>query len=617
LTDHEKRIKELRKKAMGLPLNPGVYIMHDKTGKIIYIGKAKALKNRVSQYFGSEKNHDGKVRQMVAHAEDFEYILTDSEFEALVLECSLIKQYMPKYNILLKDAKGYHYIKVSKGPWPSVSSVKQMLDDGAEYIGPFVSSWAVKKSVDEAVKIFRLPSCTRRFPQDIGKGRPCLNYYIKQCCAPCAGRVTQEEYNEAVRAAVSFLRGGSAESTRELTEKMNKAAEGLQFERAARIRDCIAAIKRMNDRQKVVASRIPEQDVIALTRGTGKSCFEVFRFKRGRLYDRETFIVGETGADSAARSEFIERYYSMRGDVPPRVSTDGPAEGAELLERWLSGKAGSQVRIVCPKKGEQARLVAMCRKNAAEQLAQSVGRTGRETSALDELARLLGLKSPPEYIESYDISNLGGAENVAGMVVFRNGRPLKAAYRKFRIKTVAGQDDYASMREVVSRRVSEYFKQKNSGESEGFGRLPDLILLDGGRGQVSAVSPVLKEAGLDIPLFGMVKDGRHRTRAIAAEGGEISVQSSRSAFTLISSIQEEVHRFAIGYHRQRRGKAAFSSELASIDGIGEKRAKMLLKSFKTVQAVSMAEVKELENVKTMTKPAAANVYRHFHGGGDK
>lgn len=610
MTEHEKHIKELRKKAMRLPLSPGVYIMHDKSGKIIYIGKAKALKNRVSQYFGSEKNHDEKVRRMVSHVEDFEYILTDSEFEALVLECSLIKQHTPKYNILLKDAKGYHYIKVSSGPWPVISSVKQVLDDGAEYIGPFVSSWAVKESVDEVIKIFRLPSCSRKFPQDIGKGRPCLNYYIKQCRAPCAGKVSQEEYNESVCEAVAFLHGGSAESVRSLTEKMDEAAEKLQFERAARIRDCLSAIKKMNDRQKVVASRIPEQDVIALTRGTGKCCFEVFRFKCGRLYDHETFIVGETGKDSAARGEFIERYYSMREKVPPRVSLDGPAEDMELLERWLSEKAGARVKIACPKKGEQAQLVEMCRKNAAEQLAQTMGRTGRETSALDELARLLGLKSPPEYIESYDISNLAGEGNVAGMVVFQNGRPLKSAYRKFRIKTVEGQDDYASMREAVKRRVGEYFKQKDSGE--GFGHLPDLILLDGGKGQVSAVSPVLKDAGLDIPIFGMVKDGHHRTRAIAAEGGEIAIKSSRGAFTLISSIQEEVHRFAIGYHRQRRKKEAFSSELASVDGIGQTRAKMLLKSFKTVDAVRHAEIKELEGVKSMTKPAAINIYKHFH-----
>ena len=610
MTDREKHKKELRARAMRLPLSPGVYLMHDKSGKIIYIGKAKALKNRVSQYFGSERNHDAKVRRMVANVETFEYILTDSEFEALVLECSLIKQYSPKYNILLKDDKGYHYIRVSPGPWPRISEAKQIADDGAEYIGPYVSSWTVKQSVDEALKIFRLPSCTRKFPQEIGRRRPCLNFYIKQCCAPCRGKISGEEYRESVSEALEFLRGGSAKSMRTLKEKMDEAAEKLQFERAARLRDRIAAIRKMGERQKVVASRVPEQDVIALTQGAGKSCFEVFRFQDGRLCDRETFFTGEAGDPKAARGEFLERYYSMRGRVPPRVTLDGPAENAALVSRWLSEKAGRKVTVSVPKKGEQAQLAGLCRENAAEQLAQTIGRTGREASALDELGRLLGLPEPPGYIESYDISNLAGGENVAGMVVFENGRPLRSAYRKFRIKTVEGQDDYASMREVVSRRLAEYEKCRESGE--GFGRLPDLILLDGGRGHVSAVRPVLEAAGLSIPLFGMVKDDRHRTRAIARDGGEIAISSSRSAFTLVSAIQEEVHRFAIGYHRQLRGKTSISSSLTAIEGIGPARAKALLRHFRTVAAVRAAAVEELAAAPGMTKPAAERVYSAFH-----
>ncbi|QAT50153.1 excinuclease ABC subunit UvrC [Caproiciproducens sp. NJN-50] len=609
-TDQEKHKKELRARAMRLPLSPGVYLMHDKSGKIIYIGKAKALKNRVSQYFGSEKNHDAKVRRMVASVDTFEYILTDSEFEALVLECSLIKQHSPKYNILLKDDKGYHYIRVSSGPWPRISEAKQIADDGAEYIGPYVSSWSVKQSVDEALKIFRLPSCTRKFPQEIGKGRPCLYYYIKQCCAPCRGKVSEAEYREFVAEALEFLRGGSAKSIRALTEKMNEAAERLEFERAARLRDRIAAIRKMSDRQKVVASRVKEQDVVALTQSAEKSCFEVFRFQNGRLCDRETFLMGETGGAKEARSEFLERYYSMRSRIPPRIALDGPVENAELISQWLTEKAGRKVTVTVPQKGEQARLVEMCRSNAAEQLAQTMGRTGREASALDELARLLGLSEPPAYIESYDISNLAGGENVAGMVVFENGRPLRSAYRKFKIRSVTGQDDYASLREVMTRRVEEYWKNKETGE--GFGRLPDLILLDGGKGQVSAVRPVLEEAGLRIPLFGMVKDDRHRTRAIAKDGGEISINSSRSAFTLVSSIQEEVHRFAIGYHRQARKKAAIASSLTMIEGIGPTRARALLKHFKTVAAVRNAAVEELAAAPGMTKPAAQKVYFAFH-----
>jgi excinuclease ABC subunit C len=610
VTEFEKHKKELRARAMKLPLHPGVYLMHDKSGKIIYIGKAKALKNRVSQYFGSDKNHDEKVRQMVAHVDWFEYILTDSEFEALVLECSLIKQHTPKYNILLKDDKGYSYIRVSKGPWPRISEAKQIADDGAEYIGPYVSGWSVKQSVEAAQKIFRLPTCNRVFPRDIGKGRPCLNYYIKQCCAPCRGKISEEEYREAVQDAINFLRGGSAESVRELTQRMEEAAEKLEFERAARIRDYLAAIKKTAERQKVVCSKIPEQDVIAMTQGSGKTCFQVFRFENGRLTDRETFFINGTGMPKAVRGEFLERYYSMRDRIPPRVTLDGPAEGQELLSRWLSEKAGRKVTITVPQKGEQAKLADMCRNNAAEQLAQATGRTGREASALDELARLLGLPEPPAYIESYDISNLAGEENVAGMVVFENGRPLRSAYRRFKIKTVVGQDDYASMREVISRRLEEYEKNKDSGE--GFGRLPDLILLDGGKGHVAAVQPILDAAGYNIPLFGMVKDDRHRTRAIAKNGGEIAINSNRSAFTLISTIQDEVHRFAIGYHRQLRKKSTISSTLLSIEGVGPVRAKALLKRFRTVAAIGDADLQELIETPGITEPAARNIYNYFH-----
>lgn len=610
MEEQKEHIKELRKKAMRLPLHPGVYIMRDKTGKIIYIGKAKALKNRVSQYFGSEKNHDDKVRRMVSNVEDFEYILTDSEFEALVLECSLIKQHTPKYNILLKDDKGYHYIKVTKGPWPRISQAKQMLNDGAEYLGPYVSSWATKESVDEALKIFRLPSCSRKFPQDIGKGRPCLNYFIKQCSAPCRGRLSEKEYNEAVKDALEFLRGGSAACVKELTRKMEEAAENLEFERAAHIRDRLAAIKRMSDRQKVVALKVPEQDIIALAQGAEKNCFEVFRFMNGRLCDRETYLMGEIGEAGAARSEFIERYYSMRDRIPPRVTLDGPATDTALLSEWLSQKAGRKVTVSIPQKGEQAHLVEMCRSNAAEQLAQSMGRTGREASALDELGRLLGLAHPPAYIEAYDISNLAGGDNVAGMVVFENGRPLKSAYRKFQIKTVDGQDDYGSMREVIGRRLREY--QENQDSGEGFGHLPDLILLDGGKGHVAAVQPILDSFQLNIPLFGMVKDDKHRTRAIAANGGEIAIQPNRKAFTLVGAIQEEVHRFAIGYHRQTRKKNTLSTSLTSIEGIGQSRARALLKHFRTITAIREADLEELENAPGMTKPSAIAVYRHFH-----
>ena len=611
--EQEDKRRELRQKAMRLPLSPGVYLMHNKAGEIIYIGKAKALKNRVSQYFGSEKNHDAKVRRMVSNVDWFEYILCDSEFEALVLESSLIKQNQPKYNILLKDDKGYSYIRVSGGPWPRITEVKKVEDDGAKYIGPYLSSWSIKQTIDSARKIFKLPDCTRKFPQDFGKGRPCLNYYIKQCCAPCRGRVSEAEYNEAFQEALDFIKGGSSTSVKALTAKMEEAAENMEFELAARLRDRIAAINKMKERQKVVASKIEEQDVFALAQGETHTAFEVFRFTGGKLSDRESFLTEGCQPDPEARSEFLRQYYAIRDRVPPVVTIDGPVEDAELVVRWLSEKRGKSVKLHVPQRGEQAQLVQMCRQNAAESIARQAGSTGRDASALDELRRLLGLEKVPAYIECYDISNLQGGENVAGMVVFENGRPLKSAYRKFKIQTVTGQDDYGSMREVIRRRFTEYYAHQRQGDGEGFGRLPDLVLLDGGKGHVAAVQPVLQEMGVNVPLFGLVKDDKHRTRAIALSGGEIAIQSNRRAFTLLSTIQDEVHRFAIGYHRQQRKKAAVSSTLTSIPGIGEARAKALLKHFKTVAAIGQADLKELEEAPSMTQPAARRVYQFFHG----
>ena len=611
--EQEDKRRELRQKAMRLPLSPGVYLMHNKAGEIIYIGKAKALKNRVSQYFGSEKNHDAKVRRMVSNVDWFEYILCDSEFEALVLESSLIKQNQPKYNILLKDDKGYSYIRVSGGPWPRITEVKKVEDDGAKYIGPYLSSWSIKQTIDSARKIFKLPDCTRKFPQDFGKGRPCLNYYIKQCCAPCRGRVSEAEYNEAFQEALDFIKGGSSTSVKALTAKMEEAAENMEFELAARLRDRIAAINKMKERQKVVASKIEEQDVFALAQGETHTAFEVFRFTGGKLSDRESFLTEGCQPDPEARSEFLRQYYAIRDRVPPVVTIDGPVEDAELVARWLSEKRGKSVKLHVPQRGEQAQLVQMCRQNAAESIARQAGSTGRDASALDELRRLLGLEKVPAYIECYDISNLQGGENVAGMVVFENGRPLKSAYRKFKIQTVTGQDDYGSMREVIRRRFTEYYARQQQGDTQGFGRLPDLVLLDGGKGHVAAVQPVLQEMGVNVPLFGLVKDDKHRTRAIALSGGEIAIQSNRRAFTLLSTIQDEVHRFAIGYHRQQRKKAAVSSTLTSIPGIGQARAKALLKHFKTVAAIGQADLKELEEAPSMTQPAARRVYQFFHG----
>ena len=601
------KLTELRKKAMALPLLPGVYIMHDKSNAIIYIGKAKALKNRVSQYFGSQNNHAEKVRRMVDNVDWFEYIITDSEFEALILECSLIKQHTPKYNILLKDDKGYSYIRVSSGDWQKLSYVLQKKDDGATYIGPYQSSYYVKSAVDEANKIFMLPTCSRKFPQDFGKARPCLNYHIKQCMAPCTGKVKLSDYQESVSQALDFLKGGSGNSIRQLTAQMEEAAESLEFERAARLRDKINAVRRMGDKQKVVANKVLDEDVIAGFSDEGKTCFQVFRFESGRLFDRESFIVDSGDADT---EEFLLRYYTLRSDIPKQIALDNAPESLDDIARWLSEKRGSKVTVTVPQRGEQAQLVSMCRSNAAEALAQQKGATVREYSVLGELQEVLGLDKLPEYIESYDISNLAGTENVAGMIVYKNGKPLKSAYRKFKIKGFDGQDDYGSMREVLTRRFEEY--QKAEPADEGFGRLPDLILLDGGRGQVRVVREVLQDMGLDVPLFGLVKDDKHRTRAVTDEGHEISISARRQLFAFLSKMQDEVHRFAIGYHHSRRSKSTFRSSLTEIDGVGTVRAKALLKYFRTIDNISKADPEELEAAPKMTKDSARAVFRYFH-----
>lgn len=602
-------MQELRKKAMALPLLPGVYIMHDKSGEIIYIGKAKALKNRVSQYFGSQNNHAEKVRRMVDNVDDFEYIITDSEFEALILECSLIKQHTPKYNILLKDDKGYSYIRVSSGDWGRLSYVLQKKDDGAQYIGPYKSSYYVKSAVEEANKIFMLPTCNRRFPQDFRKGRPCLNYHIKQCMAPCTGRVKLKDYRESLAQALDFLKGGSSNSIKQLTAQMEEAAENLEFERAARIRDKINAVKKMGEKQKVVANKVLDEDVIASFTDDGKICFQVFRFEGGRLFDRESFIF-DSGDSESEYEEFLLGYYTIRNDVPKNIALDRDFDGIEALAQWLCEKRGNKVNVTFPQRGEQAQLVSMCRSNAAEALAQKKGATVREYGVLEELKETLGLEKLPEYIESYDISNLAGTENVAGMIVYKNGKPLKSAYKKFKIKGFDGQDDYASMAEVISRRFDEYYKAED--KTEGFGKLPDLILLDGGKGQVAAVKQVLERMNISVPLFGMVKDDKHRTRAVTGDGGEIAISSKRALFTFLSKMQDEVHRFAIGYHHARRSKNTFKSSLTNIDGVGEVRAKSLLKYFRTIDNISKADLTELENAPKMTKDSALAVYRYFH-----
>lgn len=603
------KMKILRKKAMSLPLLPGVYIMKNADGEIIYIGKAKALKNRVSQYFGSQNRHPIKVRKMVENVDRFDYIVTGSEFEALVLECSLIKQHSPKYNILLKDDKGYSYIRISEGEYRKISAVFNKKDDGSEYIGPYLSSYSVRQSVDAANKIFKLPQCNKVFPRDFGKSRPCLNYYISQCCGLCTGKIKKSDYDEAVDGAIAFLKGDSRDIIADLRVKMEKAAEELDFEQAAKLRDRINSIERIKEKQKVVYKSVEEQDVFATADIDGSVCLAVLRFSNGRLFDSEHFFFDDPGDKESMRSDFITSYYSMRDNIPKRVTLDGEVADRELLEQWLSEKKGKKVTVFVPARGEQLEIVNMCRKNAEEKLAIKKGRTGREIAVLDELKDLLGLKKTPEYIESYDISHTAGQDSVAGMIVFKGGKPFRKAYKRFSIKSFDGNDDYRAMNEVLTRRFSEYEKSKDS--TEGFGKLPDLILLDGGVGQVHAVEPVLREFGLKIPLFGMVKDNRHRTRAISGDGGEIAINSKRQVFTLVSEIQNEVHRFSVAYHHQKHAKRGLSLSLTEIEGVGEKRASALLKYFKTMTAIKNAEVDELSKAPGITSAVAQNIYDYY------
>ena len=604
------KLKTLREKAMKLPLTPGVYIMKNKDKKIIYIGKAKKLKNRVSQYFGSQNGHNTKVRKMVENVDDFDYILTDSEFEALVLECSLIKQNMPKYNILLKDDKGYSYIKITANPWGKISACFRKDDPTATYLGPYTGNFSVKNSVEEAREIFRLPSCQKVFPRDIGKGRPCLNYFISKCSAPCAGKISREEYEDNLSQAVEFLKGGSAETLKRLKAEMEEAAENLEFEKAAKIRDRIRSIERISNKQKVVVNGSTNEDVFAIAQGEEKACLAVLSFREGLLVGTEHFIIEHSENLPDTRQELITSFYSMERQIPPLIVVDGEVTDIELVSQWLSEKRGKKAQVFIPQRGEKARVSEMCLNNAVQKLGEHLGRRGAETAAIDELAKLLGLTKSPEYIESYDISHTAGSDNVAGMVVFKNGRPFKSAYRKFSIKGFDGQDDYGSMREVISRRLNRYEEEKEKGE--GFGKLPDLILLDGGQGQVNVVKPIIEAFGYDIPVFGMVKDSKHRTRAIADGGEEIAINSSRRAFTLVSSIQEEVHRFAISYHKKKHSKSSITLSLMSIEGIGEKKAAALLKELKTVSKIKAASVKELSEVRGISSKDAERIHEYFN-----
>lgn len=610
---------ELYQKACMLPMLPGVYIIRDKTDTIIYIGKAKRLRTRVSQYFREGVPHDNKVTQMIRHAHHFDVIVCQSEFEALVLEASQIKAHTPKYNILLKDDKGYSYIRVSKEAWPRISFVLQKDDDGATYIGPYTSSFAAREMTESAMDAFLLPRCNRRFPDDFGKTRPCLNAHIGKCMGVCTGKISQEAYNEAVKGAVHLIKYGKKDILRSLTQRMEAASEKLDFENAALLRDQIRAIEKVSAGQKVVVDPDVEMDVCALAGTPNSVCAAVLRFRQGRLMDKREFVFHDTADIDETRNEFLARYYldDEEEKLPRVVAVDVLPEDAASLHRLLEQRRGTKVQLYVPQRGDVAHLVEMAHTNAVERLARESGRYAKEQKTLDELAQLIGLQKAPKNIESYDISNWGDGSSVCGMVTFRDGKPFKGGYRRFKMQTVFGTDDYASMAETLSRRCDEYekFAAENPNSDNWFALKPDLILLDGGRGQVSAVRAALKGRALaDVPLYGMVKDDHHRTRGIIDDDGrEISLNMNRNSFAFVSGIQDEAHRFANAYRKQQMHKKSYASALTEIPGIGPATAKALMRTFGTVTAVRQASIEELQKTPGVGKATAEVIFQHFRG----
>lgn len=612
-----QKIAALRKKANTLPMEPGVYLMRDRRGEIIYVGKAKKLKNRVTSYFRGVEHHLPKVYRMVEQVQDFDYIVTDSEFEALVLECSLIKLHSPKYNILLKDDKGYHYVCVTKEPYPRIKLAMQKADDGNEYIGPFVSSMVVKQTVEEANRVFLLPTCRRKFPEDFGKERPCLNFHIHQCMGVCRGKITPEAYREVLDEALQFIRSGGVQSVEVLTERMQQAAEALDFERAARYRDRISAIRRITEQQKVIEFPHESLDVLGWVQGEDKIYCSLLVLREGRLRDKKDFSFDCMAEPEEIVTEFLLSYYMQAEAAPAEVFLDRELPDRALLEQLLWEHRGKKIQFTVPQRGESRKLCQMAQNNAAQELARDTNRTGREIAALTELGRLLGLSHPPDYIEAFDISNIGGSTIVGGMTVFRRGRPEKRLYKKFTIRDMAAPDDYAAMEQMLTRRLTHYKEAAENGKKDGFETLPDLWLIDGGAGQVAAAKKAAAQFGVEIPIFGMVKDDRHRTRAIRAENEEIAIRSSQSVFRLITAIQDETHRYAISFSRKKHRKTGFASVLTGVPGIGEQRAAKLLKHFKSMAAVKAADEETLAAAPGMTRPAAEALYRYLHPADDE
>ncbi|MBQ6850191.1 MAG: excinuclease ABC subunit UvrC [Oscillospiraceae bacterium] len=598
--------QELYEKARSLPLLPGVYIIRDKNDEIIYIGKAKRLKIRVSQYFKEGAEHLPKVQRMVDNAFSFDVIVTNSEFEALTLECSQIKLHSPKYNILLKDDKGYNFIKISKEPFPRITAEFQVLDD-SKYLGPYMSSFAVREMVATAQQIFRLPTCSRVFPRDFGKERPCLNFHIKKCMGVCRGKISQQDYNDIIDSAVKFIKQDTDKIIEVLQQNMEEAAEELNFEKAALIRDQINAINKLSAGQNVVNDSLQSHDFIAVA-GSGKNCcVAVLRFRQGRLMDKKEHVFFGEENIKDVRDEFLVQFYSTE-QPPKNVLLDEMPMDEDIVE-YIQKQSKTKVNVSYVQKGENLKIIKMAYTNAVDRLARESGRLDKSQRFLDELANMLGLPQAPHTIESYDISNWGDGTSVAGMVVFEDGKPKKSGYRTFKMRTVAGTDDYASMQETLSRRVAEFEK----GTGGQFGIKPDVIFLDGGKGQLSSVLEILAGTAFrDVPVFGMVKDSKHRTRAMVGRDGEIAIAMHKGIFKFVTEIQDEVHRFSIEYQRRSRKSKSYAVTLTKIPGIGEKKAENLMRKFKTVANVKAAEMNDLIEADGISYKDARNIYYYFH-----
>ena len=607
--------EELKK----LPGRPGVYIMHDEKDHIIYVGKAISLKNRVRQYFQSSRNKGVKIEQMVTHIRRFEYIVTDSELEALVLECNLIKEHHPKYNTMLMDDKTYPFIKVTTNEaFPRVVLSRKMLKDKARYFGPYTSSQAVRDTIDLIHKLFHLRSCNRSLPRDIGKERPCLNYHIKQCDAPCQGYISREEYGKAVNEVLRFLNGNYDSVLKELEDKMNAASEALEFERAIEYRELISSVKKVAQKQKITDSSGEDRDVLAVASEEEDAVVQVFFIRGGRLIGRDHFYlrISKGGNASEILNSFILQYYAGTPFIPGELMLQEEVEDRELLETWLTSKRGQKVILKVPRKGTKEKLVELAQENARLVLSKDKERLkreeGRTIGAVKEIAALLSL-SEIVRMEAFDISNTNGFESVGSMVVYERGRPKRNDYRKFKIKGIKGADDYGSMREVLTRRFTHGLKERSENTELGkFTAFPDLIMMDGGKGQVNVALQVLDELHLNIPVCGMVKDDHHRTRGLYYHNEEIPIDRSSEAFRLITRIQDEAHRFAIEYHRQLRGKGQVHSILDDIEGIGPTRRKALMRQYLSLEDIKKASVEELAKIPSMNEKAAESVYKFFH-----